>query len=158
MILWSLHRRPTHPFFTASFSGIVLNPAQISMRKYLMGLRILAALIIVSRASFFGILIAAMGCTPPLRNNYARYGTTTIVRARAHPYTHIHTHIQSTYQCMHIIHAHNTRPHTHSHISMRKLRCVRAIPLQGWRTSRRVCISCSRDPIWHDGITRATPL
>lgn len=142
-------------FTTSSFSGAVLNPAQISMRKYLMGLRILAALIIVSRASFFGILIAAMGCTPPLRNNYARHGTTTIVGARAHRRTYTHTINIPIYvynactQC--------TRPHTHSYMSMRKLRCVRAISPQGWRTSRRVCISCSRDPIWHDGITRATP-
>lgn len=105
---------PLLPLFTHLFlyilfySGTVLNPAQISVRKYLMGLRILAALIIVSHAVFFGILIAAMACTPPLRNNYARHDTTTVVRVCA--YTHTHTYTQS--------HT-NARLHTYSHTFLR---------------------------------------
>lgn len=102
------------------FSGTVLNTAEKFMRKYLMGLRILAALIIVSRASFFGILIAAMGCTLPLRYNYARHGTTTV--ARTHTYN-IPTHSYDT--C--------TRPTSTYAFACTyvQLRCVRAILFRG---------------------------
>lgn len=87
-----------------------------------MGLRVLAALIIVSRASFFGILIAAMGCTLPLRNNYARHDTTTVARA--------HTYINNI-----PMHSYNTctrRTSTYAFAyTYVQLRCVRAILFRG---------------------------
>lgn len=94
------------------------------MRKYLMGLRILAALIIVSRASFFGILIAAMGCTLPLRYNYARHDTTTVART--------HTYVHTNNIPMHLYDTWTRRTSTYAFAyTYVQLRCVRAILFRG---------------------------
>lgn len=89
-----------------------------SARKYLMGLRILPALIIVLRAFSFGILIAAMGCTSPLRNNHACHDKTTLI------YTRIHTHKEAHRARV------KARSQTHSY-TYAQLHCVRTILLRG---------------------------
>lgn len=144
------------------------------VRKYLMGLRIPgfpAALSLSYPAPFFfGILIAAMGRAPPLRNNYTRHRK---------PRTHVRTSVRTLYEykkfCAHTIHAHDiysTHARAHAYtLTATPTRAFVYTPMRNYvafeRSFSRVAnplppeecafLVCARSPSGHDGITRATP-